>query len=309
MKHNTIKTQNIIIKNSLTAKDKLIKPNWIKIKLPLDSNRINFVKYEMKKNNLNSVCKEACCPNINECFNYGTATFMILGVICTRKCPFCNIQHGRPMLPDITEPVKLAKTIINMKLKYVVITSVDRDDLYDGGANHFAKCINEIRKRDNTIKIEILVPDFRNCMYRALDIITSEPPDVFSHNIETVPRIYDQVRPSANYNKSMQLLKKFKIKHPNIPSKSSLMLGLGETNDELIQVMNDLRKNKVNILTLGQYLQPSKNHLPVQRYVSPQEFNDLKKQALSMGFNNAVCGPLVRSSYQAHLLLNKNVSI
>ncbi|WP_241971807.1 lipoyl synthase [Candidatus Pantoea edessiphila] len=290
----------IPIKNiKIQDQEILPKPDWIKIKLPIDSSHIANVKSIMRKNNINSVCEEASCPNIIECFNKKTATFIILGVICTRRCPFCDVKHGQPLTPDDKEPERLTNAIINIGLKYVVITSVNRDDLLDGGAQHFVNCISSIRKKSNNIKIEILVPDFRRCMNLALNIINNQPPDVFGHNIENVPRIYRQIRPGANYNKSLQLLENFKKYHPNIPSKSGLMLGLGETNSEIIKVMQDLRNHGVTMLTLGQYLQPSRNHLPVRRYVAPKEFDDMKKEALSMGFTYAACGPLVRSSYQA----------
>ncbi|XZQ55340.1 MAG: lipoyl synthase [Arsenophonus sp.] len=279
----------------------LSKPNWLKIKFPIDSNKIKEIKNEMRKNGLNSVCEEASCPNLPECFNYGTATFMILGTICTRKCPFCDVNHGRPNPINIEEPIKLAETIKNMGLKYVVITSVDRDDLHDGGAQHFIDCIRAIRNKNPTIKIETLVPDFRSCMDRALIILATTPPDIFNHNIENVPRIYRQIRPGANYELSLQLLLKFKQIHPKIPTKSGLMVGLGENNEEIIEVMCDLRRNGVTMLTLGQYLQPSQNHLPVKRYVSPEEFKEMKKKAIEIGFTHVACGPLVRSSYHADL--------
>ncbi|CAL4321573.1 Lipoyl synthase [Buchnera aphidicola (Mindarus abietinus)] len=276
----------------------LKKPNWIKIKVPTNSEKIDTMINRLRKKKLNSVCEEAKCPNLRECFNNGTATFMILGKICTRKCPFCAILNGRPMPIDKDEPKNLALTIHSMNINYVVITSVARDDLRDGGAKHFLKCIKEIRKKKN-IKIEILVPDFRKKVQIALDILELELPDIFNHNLENVPRLYSEIRPGANYFSSLNLLNIFKIRNPNIPTKSGLMLGLGETEKEVIQVMKDLRNNGVNMITIGQYLQPSKFHLTVKRYITPQEFKDFQKEALSMGFTNAFCGPFVRSSYHA----------
>lgn len=232
----------------------LRKPDWLRVKLPASNQRILDIKQALRANGLHSVCEEASCPNLAECFNHGTATFMILGAICTRRCPFCDVAHGRPLKPDEQEPVKLAQTIRDMKLKYVVITSVDRDDLRDGGAQHFADCIREIRKLNPEIKIEILVPDFRGRIDAALDILSTEPPDVFNHNLETAPMHYRKARPGANYQWSLDLLKRFKERHPNVPTKSGLMMGLGETNDEIAQVLRDLREHKVEMLTLGQYL-------------------------------------------------------
>lgn len=279
----------------------LRKPSWLKVKLPASNQRITEIKQALRDNGLHSVCEEASCPNLAECFNHGTATFMILGAICTRRCPFCDVAHGRPLKPDAEEPKKLAKTIKDMKLKYVVITSVDRDDLRDGGAQHFADCIREIRLLNPAIKIEILVPDFRGRIDAALDILATEPPDVFNHNLETAPTHYRKARPGANYQWSLDLLKKFKARHPNVPTKSGLMMGLGETNEEIADVLHDLRAHDVEMLTLGQYLQPSKFHLPVERYVPPAEFEALKELAESIGFTHAACGPLVRSSYHADL--------
>lgn len=279
----------------------LRKPEWMRIKLPADSGRIQGIKAAMRKNGLHSVCEEASCPNLAECFNHGTATFMILGAICTRRCPFCDVAHGRPVTPDVNEPQKLAQTIQDMALRYVVITSVDRDDLRDGGAQHFADCISAIRAKNPQIKIETLVPDFRGRMERALDILNVSPPDVFNHNLENVPRLYRKVRPGAKYEASLNLLQRFKQLHPEIPTKSGLMVGLGETNAEIIEVMRDLRSHGVTMLTLGQYLQPSRHHLAVQRYVSPAEFDEMKAEALAMGFTHAACGPFVRSSYHADL--------
>lgn len=277
----------------------LKKPNWIKVKVLSNSNKINKIKHILKMNNLHSVCEEALCPNISECFNNNTATFMILGSICTRRCGFCAVKNGRPSLPDKNEAKKLASVISKMKINYVVITSVARDDLHDGGAQHFVDCIKEIRKM-NKITVEILVPDFRGRCRQALQIINKVPPDVFNHNIENVPRLYSYVRPGANYNLSLKLLEKFKLYNPTIPTKSGLMLGLGEKNKEIISVMNDLRSHGVNMITLGQYLQPSSKHLPVKRYITPLEFKQLEIEAYRMGFTAAFCGPLVRSSYHAH---------
>lgn len=279
----------------------LRKPDWMRIKLPSSSARIDEIKAAMRKNNLHSVCEEAACPNLSECFHHGTATFMILGDICTRRCPFCDVGHGKPLAPDAEEPAKLAQTISDMKLRYVVITSVDRDDLRDGGASHFAECVKNIRNQNSGIKIETLVPDFRGRMEKALDALDQYPPDVFNHNLETAPHLYKMARPGANYQWSLKLLEEFKKRHPDVPTKSGLMMGLGETNEDILQVMRDLRAHGVTMLTLGQYLQPSRQHLPVKRYVTPKEFEELKEEALSMGFTHAACGPLVRSSYHADL--------
>ncbi|CUX96769.1 Lipoyl synthase [Candidatus Doolittlea endobia] len=286
---------------SVERQEILRKPSWIKIKLPADSTRIQNIKTAMRKNDLYSVCEEASCPNLGECFNRGTATFMILGTICTRRCPFCDVAHGRPITPDANEPVKLAQTIVDMKLRHVVITSVDRDDLRDGGAQHFVDCISAIRAKNPNIRIETLVPDFRGRTDRALKIINTAPPDIFNHNLENVPRLYRQVRPGADYHGSLKLLENFKTANPQLPTKSGLMVGLGETNAEIVDVMRDLRRHGVTMLTLGQYLQPSCHHLPVKRYVSPQEFDEMKQEALAMRFTHATCGPFVRSSYHADL--------
>ncbi|MBY5921513.1 lipoyl synthase [Ferrimonas balearica] len=296
------KVARIPVKVMPTEREEMLrKPDWLRIKLPASSERIDQVKQAMRDHGLHSVCEEASCPNLAECFNHGTATFMILGAICTRRCPFCDVAHGRPLKPDPEEPVKLARTIRDMKLKYVVITSVDRDDLRDGGAQHFADCIREIRKRNPDIKIEILVPDFRGRIDRALEILKDNPPDVFNHNLETAPRLYRAARPGASYQWSLDLLKKFKAMHPTVPTKSGLMMGLGETNEEIVEVLKDLRRHNVEMLTLGQYLQPSRHHLPVKRYVSPAEFDEMKVVADDLGFTHAACGPLVRSSYHADL--------
>lgn len=277
----------------------LRKPDWLKIRLPKSSEKIDNIKKAMRSQGLSSVCEEASCPNLPECFNHGTATFMILGDICTRRCPFCDVAHGRPLPPSAEEPEKLALTIKEMKLKYVVITSVDRDDLRDGGAQHFADCVTAIRKHNPGIKIEILVPDFRGRMDTALEILSTAPPDVFNHNLETAPRLYRLARPGANYKWSLDLLKKFKQRHPDVDTKSGLMVGLGETNEEIIEVLKDLREHDVDMLTVGQYLQPSKHHLAVERYVPPAEFDEFKHAADELGFKHAASGPFVRSSYHA----------
>jgi len=275
------------------------KPEWLKIRLPKSTDRIDGIKKALRKHGLHSVCEEASCPNLSECFNHGTATFMILGAICTRRCPFCDVAHGRPLKPDAAEPEKLALTIKDMKLSYVVITSVDRDDLRDGGAQHFADCIREIRKHNPTITIEILVPDFRGRMDRALEILIETPPDVFNHNLETAPRLYKLARPGADYKWSLELLRRFKEAHPEVKTKSGLMVGLGEEISEIEEVLRDLRAHNVDMLTVGQYLQPSKHHLPVKRYVPPVEFDGLKAYADEIGFTHAASGPFVRSSYHA----------
>lgn len=281
------------------------KPEWIRMKVP-DSARYQEIKKILRDNHLHTVCEEASCPNIGECFSGGTATFMILGDICTRRCPFCDVAHGKPLPPDVNEPENLARTIAQMQLRYVVITSVDRDDLKDGGAQHFVDCIQAVRRLSPNIKIEILVPDFRGRLDVAMDILRNAPPDVMNHNLETVPRLYKQARPGSDYQNSLSLLKKFSEMYPEIPTKSGLMLGLGETDDEIISVMQDLRAHRVSMLTLGQYLQPSEHHHPVMRYVEPAIFDTLKQKAEAMGFNNTASGPMVRSSYhadvQAHLV-------
>lgn len=292
------KTARIPIK--IVPQPMLRKPEWIRMKVP-DSARFQEIKRVLRENNLHTVCEEASCPNIGECFSGGTATFMILGDICTRRCPFCDVAHGKPLPPDVNEPENLARTIAQMGLKYVVITSVDRDDLKDGGAQHFVDCIQAVRKYSPHIKIEILVPDFRGRLDVALEILRKAPPDVMNHNLETVPRLYKQARPGSDYQNSLNLLKVFSEMYPHIPTKSGLMLGLGETDEEIIAVMQDLRAHQVSMLTLGQYLQPSVHHLPVMRYVEPATFDYLKTQADAMGFDNAACGPMVRSSYHADL--------
>ncbi|MED7771966.1 lipoyl synthase [Aeromonas dhakensis] len=279
----------------------LRKPDWMRIKLPPSSQNIEHIKSTLRKNKLHSVCEEASCPNLAECFNHGTATFMIMGAICTRRCPFCDVAHGRPLALDPEEPKKLALTIKEMGLKYVVITSVDRDDLRDGGAQHFADCIKQIREHSPQTRIEILTPDFRGRMEQALEVFRETPPDVFNHNLETAPRMYRVARPGADYKWSLELLRRIKEMHPHVPTKSGVMMGLGETNEEIVQVLKDLREHGVNMLTLGQYLQPSRHHLPVKRYVPPAEFDELKDVAMELGFSHAACGPFVRSSYHADL--------
>ncbi|MBL0629889.1 lipoyl synthase [Aeromonas veronii] len=279
----------------------LRKPDWMRIKLPPSSQKIEHIKSTLRKNKLHSVCEEASCPNLAECFNHGTATFMIMGAICTRRCPFCDVAHGRPLALDPEEPKKLALTIKEMNLKYVVITSVDRDDLRDGGAQHFADCIREIREHSPQTRIEILTPDFRGRMEQALEVFRETPPDVFNHNLETAPRMYRVARPGADYKWSLELLRRIKEMHPHVPTKSGVMMGLGETNEEIVEVLKDLRAHGVNMLTLGQYLQPSRHHLPVKRYVPPAEFDELKDVAMELGFTHAACGPFVRSSYHADL--------
>jgi lipoyl synthase len=298
---NEIGQQNMArIPIKIIPRERLPKPSWIKMQLP-NSQEFNRVKSLLKKNHLNTVCEEASCPNIGECFSQGTATFMILGELCTRRCPFCDVAHGRPNAPDINEPKKLAEAIQQLDLKYVVITSVDRDDLRDGGAQHFVDCIKEIRRLNNHIKIEILVPDFRGREKTALDIISTSPPDVFNHNLETIPRLYKQARPGSDYSHSLKLLLDFKDKFPNILTKSGLMLGLGETMEEINHVLNDLKNHRVDMVTLGQYLQPTEHHLPVERYVTPLEFEQLKKNGESLGFSSIASGPMVRSSYHADI--------
>jgi lipoic acid synthetase len=276
----------------------LKKPDWIRVRAGGNA-RFHEVKQALREHNLHTVCEEASCPNIGECFGKGTATFMILGDLCTRRCPFCDVAHGRPKPPDAAEPHNLAVTIRDMKLNYVVITSVDRDDLRDGGAGHFADCISAVREHSPRTTIEVLVPDFRGRLDAALDKLAAAPPDVMNHNLETVPRLYKQARPGADYANSLNLLRAFKQRHPAIPTKSGLMLGLGETDEEILEVMRDLRAHDVDMLTLGQYLQPSAGHLPVLRYVEPARFKDFEREALAMGFRHAACGPLVRSSYHA----------
>ena len=278
--------------------DPLRKPDWIRIKLPT-SPAVDQLKTMLRKNRLYTVCEEASCPNLSECFSNGTATFMIMGDKCTRRCTFCDVGHGRPDPLDPDEPGNLAKTVQQMGLRYVVITSVDRDDLRDGGAAHFTACLQALRLACPTLSIEVLVPDFRGRMELALDAIAMGLPDVFNHNIETVPRLYKQARPGSDYDWSLKLLSEFKNRFPGIPTKSGLMLGLGETLEEVKETMRDLRKHHVDMITLGQYLAPSRHHFPVARYVTPEEFKELGVLAKQMGFTRVASGPLVRSSYHA----------
>jgi len=274
------------------------KPDWIRVEIPTTP-EVARVKALLRKHRLHSVCEEASCPNLGECFSGGTATFMIMGDICTRRCPFCDVGHGRPKALDADEPRNLAIAIADLGLKYVVITSVDRDDLRDGGARHFADCLREIRRLSPGIVLETLVPDYRGRMDVALEITAQEPPDVFNHNLETVPRLYRAARPGSDFEWSLDLLERFKQRLPAVPTKSGLMLGLGETDAEVLEVMQRMREHQVDMLTLGQYLQPSRSHLPVQRFVHPDTFAMLAEQAKAMGFRNVAAGPLVRSSYHA----------
>lgn len=276
----------------------LRKPDWIRIRIPTSPAVANLKKI-LRENRLVTVCEEASCPNLPECFSQGTATFMIMGDKCTRRCSFCDVAHGRPDPLDPNEPINLAQTIAQMGLRYVVITSVDRDDLRDGGASHFTACLKAIREKNPTITIETLVPDYRGRMEIALEETGNALPDVFNHNIETVPRLYKQARPGSDYAYSLSLLQEFKKRFPQIPTKSGIMLGLGETDDEILQTLRDLREHDVDMLTLGQYLQPSQFHMPVSRYITPQQFADLADFAKSIGFKNVASGPLVRSSYHA----------
>lgn len=281
------------------ATDQLLrKPDWIRVRVPA-SPEVERIKKILRKNGLASVCEEASCPNLGECFSGGTATFMIMGDICTRRCPFCDVGHGKPNPLDPNEPRHLAEAIAEMRLNYVVITSVDRDDLRDGGAAHFAACIREARALSPNLQVEVLTPDFRGRMEEALREFEAEAPDVFNHNLETVPRLYRQARPGANYKWSLKLLQEYKKRRPDVLTKSGLMVGLGETKEEIFQTMEDLRAHDVDMLTIGQYLQPSRDHLPVDRYVHPDEFAEYEARAAELGFTHAACGPLVRSSYHA----------
>jgi lipoic acid synthetase len=291
------KTARIPVK--IVPQERLKKPDWIRVRAGSDNTRFNEIKLRLRENKLNTVCEEASCPNIGECFGKGTATFMILGALCTRRCPFCDVAHGRPAPPDAGEPRHLAQTIAALALDYVVITSVDRDDLRDGGARHFADCICAVRELSPRTRIEVLVPDFRGRLEAALEILSADPPDVMNHNLETVPRLYRQARPGSDYPHSLKLLQAFKTRRPGVPTKSGLMLGLGETDEEIIQVMRDLRAHGVDMLTIGQYLQPTAHHLPVLRYVHPDGFRAFEQAASEMGFLHAAIGPMVRSSYHA----------
>jgi lipoic acid synthetase len=291
-----LKTARIPIK--VVQGETLRKPEWIRARAG-GGERFTQLKRVLREAKLHTVCEEASCPNIGECFGHGTATFMIMGDLCTRRCPFCDVAHGRPQPLDADEPRHLGETIAAMGLKYVVITSVDRDDLRDGGAGHFVDCIRAVRELSPATRIEILTPDFRGRLDRALEILEAAPPDVMNHNLETVPRLYTQARPGSDYAHSLKLLKDFKARHASVPTKSGLMVGLGETNEEILEVMRDLRAHDVDMLTVGQYLQPSRSHLPVLRYVHPDEFAMFGEEARAMGFVNAACGPMVRSSYHA----------
>lgn len=278
----------------------LRKPDWIRVRIPASS-EVGRIKNILRTRKLASVCEEASCPNISECFSHGTATFMIMGEICTRRCPFCDVAHGKPLALDEDEPRQLAEAVAEMKLKYVVVTSVDRDDLKDSGAGHFADCISELRIHNPDTRVEVLVPDFRGRMEIALEILSNCPPDVFNHNLETVPRLYKKARPGADYQWSLALLKQYKQLNPSVLTKSGLMLGLGETLDEVREVMRDMRAHDVDMVTLGQYLQPSRDHLALERYVHPDEFAELARDAKALGFSHVASGPLVRSSYHADL--------
>jgi lipoic acid synthetase len=291
------KTSRIPIK--VVAAETLKKPDWIRVKAGSPSTRFYEIKQILREHKLHTVCEEASCPNIGECFGKGTATFMIMGDKCTRRCPFCDVGHGRPDPLDVNEPANLAKTIAALKLKYVVITSVDRDDLRDGGAGHFVECIRQTRALSPQTQIEVLVPDFRGRDDRALSILREAPPDVMNHNLETAPRLYKEARPGSDYQFSLNLLMKFKEQVPGVPTKSGLMVGLGETDDEILAVMRDMREHGIDMLTIGQYLAPSGHHLPVRRYVHPDTFKMFEDQAYKMGFTHAAVGAMVRSSYHA----------
>jgi len=291
------KTSRIPIK--VVPAEVLKKPEWIRVKAGSPTTRFYEIKQILREHRLHSVCEEASCPNIGECFGKGTATFMIMGDKCTRRCPFCDVGHGRPDPLDADEPANLAKTIGALKLSYVVITSVDRDDLRDGGAGHFVECIRQVRAQSPATRIEVLVPDFRGRLDRALDILKAAPPDVMNHNLETVPRLYKEARPGSDYQFSLNLLKRFKEAVPGVPTKSGLMVGLGETDEEILAVMADMRAHGIDMLTLGQYLAPSGHHLPVRRYVHPDTFAMFEAKAKDMGFTHAAVGAMVRSSYHA----------
>jgi lipoic acid synthetase len=291
------KTARIPIK--VVAAETLKKPDWIRVRAGSPTTRFYEIKQILREHKLHTVCEEASCPNIGECFGKGTATFMIMGDKCTRRCPFCDVGHGRPDPLDADEPLNLAKTIAALKLKYVVITSVDRDDLRDGGAAHFVDCIRRTRELSPATRIEILTPDFRGRMDRALEILKAAPPDVMNHNLETIPRLFREARPGSDYAFSLNLLKRFKAFAPDVPTKSGLMVGLGETDDEILQVMRDMREHGIDMLTIGQYLAPSGHHLPVRRYVHPDTFKMFEREAEKMGFTHAAVGAMVRSSYHA----------
>jgi lipoyl synthase len=295
---SSAKTSRIPIK-IVPINEVLKKPDWIRVKAGSSSSRFNEIKQILREHKLHTVCEEASCPNIGECFGKGTATFMIMGDKCTRRCPFCDVGHGRPDPLDVDEPLNLAKTIAALRLSYVVITSVDRDDLRDGGAQHFVDCIKAVREHSPSTRIEVLVPDFRARLERALGILDAAPPDVMNHNLETIPRLYKEARPGSDYNHSLQLLKEFKARQPNVPTKSGIMVGLGETDDEVKQTMRDMRAHNIDMITIGQYLSPSSSHLPVRRYVHPDMFKELEAYAYELGFEHAAVGAMVRSSYHA----------
>lgn len=283
----------------VVQREPIKKPSWIRVKAAPANSQFNHIKSILRENKMVTVCEEASCPNIGECFGKGTATFMIMGDKCTRRCPFCDVGHGRPDPLDEKEPANLAESIALMRLNYVVITSVDRDDLRDGGAQHFVDCINEVRTRSPKTQVEVLVPDFRGRLERALDIFAAGLPDVMNHNLETIPRLYKQARPGADYKHSLKLLQDFKRMYPGIPTKSGIMVGLGENNDEILEVMSDMREHDIDMITIGQYLAPSGYHLPVERYMHPDEFAWLEEEAYKMGFSHAAVGAMVRSSYHA----------
>mgnify|MGYP000877196395 FL=1 len=293
-----LKTARIPIK-IVPVDQPLRKPEWIRVKAGNSAGRFGEIKSMLREKKLHTVCEEAACPNIGECFGRGTATFMILGDICTRRCPFCDVGHGQPLPPNPNEPAELAASVSTLKLNYVVITSVDRDDLRDGGAQHFVDVVRAVREASPKTTIETLVPDFRGRMDIALEILGQALPDVLNHNMETVPRLYKQARPGADYTHSLELMKQFKARYPHVKTKSGLMVGLGETDEEILDVMRDLRAHDVEMLTIGQYLAPSGHHLPVSRYVHPDTFKMYEEEAMKMGFSGAACAPMVRSSYWA----------
>jgi lipoic acid synthetase len=301
MREAGVKEKGALKTSRLTfvPREKLPKPAWIRVRAPAPDSRFHEIKRILREQKLHTVCEEASCPNIGECFGNGTATFMILGDICTRRCPFCDVAHGRPLAPDAEEPRHLAETVEKLNLSYVVITSVDRDDLRDGGAQHFVECIRAVRGKSPRTTIEVLVPDFRGRLERALQVLAAAPPDVMNHNLETVPRLYRQARPGASYSHSLELFSRFAESNSAVPTKSGLMVGLGETDEEILAVMRDLRAHGVAMLTIGQYLPPSPHHLPVERYVHPDSFALFEREAAAMGFRHAAIGPMVRSSYHA----------
>lgn len=303
-KRGLLKTNKTSAKNAFFTTNSLKKPEWIKVKTSFNEDVLNIKKI-IRKNKLHTVCEEALCPNLGECFSKGTATFMIMGDVCTRRCPFCDIAHGKPLPLEQNEPDNLAKAIKLMQLKYAVITSVDRDDLLDRGAGHFVSCIKKIRKTSPNTKIEILVPDFRNKIEKAIEILQQSPPDVFNHNLETVPSLYLKARPGANYKQSLSLIKLFKQNNPNIITKSGIMLGLGETFVEVKLLLRELKEHDCDMVTIGQYLRPSLYHLPVERYINPSEFDEIGEYAIKLGFYHVASAPMVRSSYHADLQYQK----